>query len=212
MNITKLGHCCLVIELPGLKILTDPGSYTTAQNELKNVGVVLITHEHPDHLHVESVKQIIHSNPNATIITNSAVSKILSEAGIKSSLIEHGQSQKIKNISIEGFGEKHAVIYRTLPQVQNTGYFIENRFFYPGDALYNPGKPVEILALPVAGPWLKIAEAIDYAKEVKPTVCFPVHDGNLKSPGVVHRSPAAVLAESNIEFLIPGQGRPVYAD
>ena len=37
MKITKLGHCCLVIEEKGLKILTDPGSYTDTQNNIKEI-------------------------------------------------------------------------------------------------------------------------------------------------------------------------------
>lgn len=32
MKITKLGHCCLLIEIRGTRFLTDPGSYTTSQN------------------------------------------------------------------------------------------------------------------------------------------------------------------------------------
>jgi len=28
MKITKLGHCCLLIETKGKRVLTDPGSYT----------------------------------------------------------------------------------------------------------------------------------------------------------------------------------------
>ena len=202
MQITKLGHCCLLIKQQDLTILTDPGTYTTAQDEVKGIDIVLITHEHPDHLHLESVKKVLANNPATKIITNSAVSNILAKENIKSELLEHGNNTTIKEIAIEAFGEKHAVIYPTLPQVQNTGYFIANRFFYPGDALTHPGRPVEILALPVAGPWLKIAEAVDYAVAVKPKICFPVHDGNLKNPGITHRAPQTVLESAGIDFKV----------
>ncbi len=47
MNITKIGHCCLLIKEQGLTILTDPGTWTTDQNNLTGIDVVLITHEHP---------------------------------------------------------------------------------------------------------------------------------------------------------------------
>ena len=49
MNITKLGHCCLVLEIDGVRILTDPGNYTTAQDTMTGIDIVLITHEHGDH-------------------------------------------------------------------------------------------------------------------------------------------------------------------
>ena len=175
-----------MIEENGVKILTDPGAWTTAQNEVKGIDIVLITHEHADHLHVESVKTILVNNPQAKIITNSAVAKILSVENINCEIVEHGQSTSVKDILFEGWGEKHADIYPSITPVQNTGYFIGQRLFYPGDALYNPQKPVDILALPVAGPWLKISEAVDYAKAVKPQICFPVHDGMLKITGPYH--------------------------
>ena len=34
-----------------------------------------------------------------------------------------------------------------------------------------------MLALPVAGPWMKIADAIDFAKAIKARTAFGVHDG-----------------------------------
>lgn len=103
-------------------------------------------------------------------------------------------------VHVEGHGEKHATIYQDFGQVQNTGYFFANRFFYPGDAFYNPHKPVEILALPVAGPWLKISDAIDYAKALKPKVAFPVHDGMLKFLGPTRGVTERYLSAAGIEF------------
>lgn len=176
MKITKLGHCCLIIEVEGLKILTDPGSFTDAQNEIKNIDVVLITHEHGDHLHVPSVKAILANNPQAQVITNQGVGKILEKEGIKHQIVDGKSTTTIKGVLIESCDHRHEEIYQDYGQVQNTGYFIAKKLFYPGDAFANPGKPVDILALPAAGPWMKVSQAINYAKEIKPRVCFPVHD------------------------------------
>ena len=63
MTITKIGHCCLLIEFNERKILTDPGTFSSAQNTLIGIDVVLITHEHADHIHVESLAEIIKNNP-----------------------------------------------------------------------------------------------------------------------------------------------------
>lgn len=203
MKITKLGHCCLLIEEKGLRILTDPGNFSTLQNDVTKIDVIVITHEHADHYHIDSLRIVLKNNPQATIITNKAVGLLLDKEGIPFQLIEDGQHITIQDVLIEGYGEKHASIYPiVIPDVQNTGYFFAGRLFYPGDAYYNPKKMVEILALPVGGPWVKISEAVDYAKEIKPKMCFPVHDGMLKAPGGAHFVPNKVLTPEGIVFKV----------
>lgn len=202
MKIIKLGHCCLLIEESGLRILTDPGSYSTAQDEIAGIDIILITHEHADHIHIESLKNILKNNPSVKIYTNSSVGKLLEKEGIRYELLEDKQRKIIKNIAIEGCGDKHAEIHPSFPGVQNTGYLINEKFFHPGDSLYDPKRKVEILALPVAGPWLKISEAIDYAERLKPKVCFPIHDGALKIYGGNHKVPEIILPKKGIKFVV----------
>jgi L-ascorbate metabolism protein UlaG (beta-lactamase superfamily) len=202
MKITKFGHCCLLIEEQGVRILTDPGTFTTQQDSLTNIDFVLITHEHADHFHVPSVKAILQNNPQAQIITNAAVGALLTKEGIAFKVVGHGQSADVNGVTIEGYGQKHALIHSSLVPVENTGYFVGSRFFYPGDAFTNPGKPVEILALPVAGPWMRIAEAIDYALALKPKICFPVHEAILKAPGMTHVVPGKILEPQGITYKV----------
>ena len=210
MKITKFGHCCLLIDTSttlsvrenGVRILTDPGTYSTQQSEVKNIDFVLITHEHQDHFHIDSLKAILKNNPQAKVITNKSVGTLLEKEGIAFSVVEDGQSSNEKGVLIEGFGKDHALMHASILPIQNTGYFIANRFFYPGDAFTNPDKQIEILALPVAGPWMKLPEAIDYALELKPKTCFPVHDGILKSPGSTHLIPPKVLEPKGIKFMV----------
>jgi L-ascorbate metabolism protein UlaG (beta-lactamase superfamily) len=207
MKITKLGHCCLLIEQNGVRILTDPGNYSTAQDTLTGIDFVIITHEHTDHLHVESVKAIIKNNLEVKICTNSAVSKILAKENISSTVIEHNQVADLKGVSVKGWGSQHAPIYKTVENVENTGYIIAGRLFYPGDAFTLLDRSIDILALPVAGPWMKISEAIEYALVVKPKKCFPVHDGNLRKYGVSHRLPKNELSKAGIEFIALEEGQ-----
>ena len=202
MKITKYGHCCLLIEENGIRILTDPGTYSDQQESTLNIHIILITHEHSDHLHIESLKKVLLNNPQAKIITNTAVGERLKKENINFVIVEDGQSVVEQNILIEGFGTQHALMHSSLIPTSNTGYFIANRLFYPGDALTNPHKPIEILALPVAGPWIKVLEAVDYALELKPKICFPVHDAILKHIGSAHSVPLKVLTDQGIKFQI----------
>lgn len=202
MRIKKIGHCCLVIHESGLKILTDPGEWSTGQDQEKNIDVILITHEHPDHLHVESLKTVLKNNPKAQIITNSGVGRILEQEGIQFAKVEDSQSLNVNGLFIEGFGKMHAEIYGELGMVANTGYFLNNKFFYPGDALTDPNKSPAVLALPVAGPWVKTKEVIEFAKTLKPKLCFPVHDGMLSRTMPYYWSPEAALKPTGIEFKV----------
>jgi len=201
MKITKFGHCCLLIEEGGLRILTDPGYYSEGQNKVENIDIVLITHEHQDHLHVDSLKKILENNPVAKVFTNKGVGKFLDGQNISYSLLENGQTITEQGIEIEGFGEKHELMYSGLPQVDNVGYMVDGKFFYPGDAFTNPNKKVDLLALPVSAPWLKIGEVIDYAKLLKPNVCFPVHDASSTNPLTAYRPCSTILEPLGIKFI-----------
>ena len=203
MKIKKIGHCCLLIEIGGVKILTDPGLFTIDGHQgLKSIDIILITHEHRDHLHVDSLKNIVANNPKVKIITNQAVGKLVGGAGIAYEILEGKDSKTILDIMIEAHDAKHAEIFEDFGQVQNTGYFIDDKLFYPGDAYGEPGKKVSVLALPVAGPWCRIGDAIKYALKLKPEHAFPVHDGLIQPDkvGIYHRTPEKILKNNGIKF------------
>ena len=61
---------------------------------------------------------------------------------------------------------------------------------------------LRVFALPVAGSWMRLLEAIDYALEIKPKTCFPVHEGILKQPGSTHAILPKVLESKGIKFVI----------
>lgn len=119
----------------------------------------------------------------------------------------------INGVSVITVGSAHAAIYGGVSPCRNSGYYIGNRLFVPGDALHDtPPGPVEILGLPCGGPWMRLSEAIDYAKKISPKTVFPLHDamyvesyrsellpriigGNLESSGIAFKdlAPGATL-------------------
>ena len=190
----------MLIQVEGKTILTDPGVFSSAQDSIVGIDIVLITHEHADHFHTESVKKIIANNPNAAVITNTAVGKLLEAEGIVHELVSDGHSSNTHGVSIEGIGTLHAEIYGEYGQVENTGYLIGGKLWYPGDSFTDPQRPVDILALPVAGPWLKMKEALDYALHVKPRIAFPVHDAILKNPTMMSKYFEMILNQQQIAY------------
>jgi L-ascorbate metabolism protein UlaG (beta-lactamase superfamily) len=133
------------------------------------------THEHQDHVEPEQVKEILAKNPGARVITHEGAGRVLTEAGIPWEKIVEGDEVSIKGVTIKSVGHEHATIYKNIA-MPDTGFLIGD-LFVPGDAVHDvPDAPVRVLALPTAGPWMKISEAIDYAKKIKPQVVFPIHD------------------------------------
>ena len=203
MQITKFGQCCLLIEVAGKRILTDPGRFSVAQNDVTNIDLILITHEHADHLHSESLQIILEKNPAAKVVTNESVGKILAGFGISYEVLAEALPVECCGVALEAFEGKHAEIFEDYGQVQNTGFFIAEQLFYPGDSYIEPGKPVPVLALPVAGPWCKLSDAVGYAIRVNPGKAFPVHDAILNSDGITltHGLFESQLKAHGIEFV-----------
>jgi len=70
------------------------------------------------------------------------------------------------------------------PIIPNLGVFINGRIYYPGDSFAMPGtRDIEILALPVGAPWLKISEVVNFLRQAKPKITFPTHDAVLSEFG-----------------------------
>lgn len=182
--------------------MTDPGapSYAGKMEDERNLSAILITHEHADHLHIDSLKVILGNNPNAVVITNASVGKLLTEAGIAFTQVEDGESCELQGAALRGYGDKHAEIYDEFGQVQNTGYMIDT-LFYPGDSFCYPDQPVDILALPIIAPWMRMKDAIDYAIKVHPRIAFPVHDAIIKEFATfLYTIPGHFLPQAGIQF------------
>ncbi len=201
MEITKFGHACLLIEESGARILIDPGIFSS-DAEVENLDAILITHNHQDHLDTALVKKLLKKSPEAQVITVQETGDDLDAADIAYVTIEDGAEMTVAGVSLRSFGSVHSFIYADIPKTQNTGFMIANRFYHPGDSLYEPGVPVEILALPVAGPWMKLAEAIDFAKAVKPRVAIPMHDWFVRpeATAMMRSFPKMILEEEGIDF------------
>lgn len=206
MRITKFGHSCLLIEEGCARILLDPGAFSTIP-DLDKLDAILITHIHPDHVDVGALKKLIELNPRARIFSNTEVQAALAKNGIEVDKLEDGEMAAVQNVVIEGIGKDHALIHKTIPLAKNVGYFIANKFFYPGDALTIPDRPVEILAFPAMAPWMTVGNSIDYALAMKPKAAFPVHDALLKNGGLYHMFAEKYFSSVGTKWTViePGQ-------
>jgi L-ascorbate metabolism protein UlaG (beta-lactamase superfamily) len=183
MRLTKLGHSCLLVEESGARLLLDPGTLSGGFEELEGLTAVLFTHQHADHLDQARLRGLLDRNPRARVISDQGSAEPLGKAGVEVEAVADGQELDVGGVGIRVAGRDHAVIHPDIPVVPNVGYLIGGRLFHPGDAFTEPGQPVEVLAVPAAAPWLKLAEPIDYLRAVRPKVAVPVHDLVLSDAG-----------------------------
>jgi L-ascorbate metabolism protein UlaG (beta-lactamase superfamily) len=185
MRITKFGHACVRIEHGGQTVVIDPGMFT-APEAVDGAGAVLLTHEHPDHTDVERLRRT-----EAEIYTVDGVARALADAAPdlheRVHVLAPGTGLTIAGLQVETHGELHAVIHPELPRVHNSGFLVSDgttRLFHPGDALTAPGEHVDVLCLPVSAPWLKIGEAIDFARGVGAAHNLAIHDEIYSAAGL----------------------------
>ena len=182
MKLTKLEHAALILELSGQKLFIDPGSFTTALTETANTVAVVITHEHADHWTPEQLDRILDLNPDLLIFGPAGVAAAAS--GYQITVVKDGDSAEVGPFRLRFFGEKHAVIHKSFPVVDNVGVLVNDELYYAGDSFTIP-KDVEVgtLAVPAGAPWLKISEVIDYVLAVNPKRSFPTHEMVLSRAG-----------------------------
>ncbi|MFF3210086.1 MBL fold metallo-hydrolase [Streptomyces sp. NPDC002886] len=179
MKITKRLHSCVQLEKDGLVLVIDPGAFSEPDAGL-GADALLVTHEHPDHFEEGRLRAALDANPAARLWTLRSVAEKLAPAYPgRVHTVGHGDTFTAAGFEVQVHGELHAVIHPDIPRITNVGYLVDASVFHPGDALTVPATPVETLMLPVHAPWNKIAEVIDYVREVKPRQTLAIHDAGL---------------------------------
>jgi L-ascorbate metabolism protein UlaG (beta-lactamase superfamily) len=176
MRLTKHAHACVRIELGDVCVVLDPGVFTDAA-AVDGATAVLVTHEHPDHLHPDNLRAT-----DAPIWTIGAVADQITAAAPdlaeRVTVVTPGEAFDV-GVPVTAVGEKHAVIHPDYDRITNSGYLLDvdgTAVFHPGDALTVPEQSVDLLCLPVSAPWLKVSEAIDYALAVGAPRNLAIHD------------------------------------
>ena len=160
MELTHFGHSCLLAEFGVARLLFDPGTFSHGFEGITGLSAILITHQHPDHADPQTAAQL----------------------GGQWRAVHVGDEITVGGVTIRGAGGRHAVIHPEIPVIDNISYLIGDdehraRLMHPGDALFVPDEPIDVLATPAAAPWMKIAEAVDYLRAVAPRHAVPIHQG-----------------------------------
>lgn len=179
MELTHFGHSCLLASFPQTTVLFDPGTFSHGFEGITGLSAILITHQHPDHADPERLPALVEANPQAALYADPQTAAQLGGAW---TAVNVGDELSIGELTVRGVGGRHAVIHPDLPVIDNISYLVGDgehaaKLMHPGDALFVPDEPVDVLATPAAAPWMKISEAVDYLRAVAPTHAVPIHHG-----------------------------------
>jgi L-ascorbate metabolism protein UlaG (beta-lactamase superfamily) len=182
MRLTKFSHSCVRLERDGGVLLIDPGTLSERE-ALDGIDAVLVTHEHFDHLDVDALTEALGKQPSVEVYTHPDVAEKLSALSGVVNFVVAGDEFTAAGFRVRAYGGLHAIIHPDIPRIANLGFLIEDpdgggNVYHPGDSFEVPTDVrVDSLLVPVSGPWLKMAEAIDFTRQVAPRRAYALHDG-----------------------------------
>src|SRR5262245_9276878 len=183
MRVIKYSHACVRVESDAAVLVIDPGTLTE-RVALDGADAVLITHEHVDHLDAEALADELGKRPAVRIFTHAAVVDQLGPLAGAATAVASGEAFQAAGFAVRAYGGLHAEVHPEVPRVPNLGFLVEDSLYHPGDSFDVPeGAHVEMLFVPISGPWLKLSESIDFVRAVAPRRAFALHDCMLSDVG-----------------------------
>ena len=185
LKITFIGHGTLMFEFGGKVIHVDPWGKLADYSKLPKSDLILITHEHQDHLDLDTINKI-KTDKTVVILT-----KICADKGVAGEVMNNGDTKTIAGIKIEAVPAYNLVHKRPEsgqpyhPKGAGNGYivtFADKKVYVAGDTENTPEmkalKEIDIAFLPMNLPYTMTPEMVaDAAKAFKPKILYPYHTG-----------------------------------
>jgi len=182
LKINFLGHGTLMLDYKGWIIHVDPVSAEADYAALPPADLILVTHEHGDHLDPAAVARI--SRPGTVIVANPASAEKLAGAVV----LRNGESRTVGSVKIEAVPAYNTSPGRDRfhPKGRDNGYLLTidgRRLYIAGDTEDTPEmkalKNVDIAFLPMNQPYTMTPEQVaKAARAFKPRLLYPYHYGD----------------------------------
>ena len=122
MDVTHLGHACLLVETDRVRLLIDPGTLSSGFADLRDLDAVLVTHEHPDHVDDAAVRALLASNPGATLVLDELTG--VRFADLDAVRVAHPGETLDLGERVDVLGGTHAPVYGDVPGCPNLAYLV----------------------------------------------------------------------------------------
>lgn len=183
---TFIGHGSLMFQFDGKVIHVDPVSREADYSQLPNADLILLTHEHGDHLDTKAI-ELITQKSTQLLQTQICASQDKKE-GI---VMENSDVKTVAGLKIAAVPAYNIVHKRNdgnpfHPKSAGNGYIItfgDKRVYVAGDTENTPEmkslKNIDIAFLPMNLPYTMTLEMVaDAAKAFKPKILYPYHYGD----------------------------------
>lgn len=182
LTVSLLGHASILFEFNDKVIYVDPYSKVADYSLLPKADLILLTHEHSDHLDTVAINQI--KKEETHFVTSKVVSEILGVGTV----LNNGDKAFFDSISIDAvpaYNIEHktsdGVFYH--PKGRGNGYvltFGDKKIYVAGDTENIPEmaklSDIYIAFLPKNLPYTMTDDMfVDAAKKVNPVYLYPYH-------------------------------------
>jgi len=192
LRITFFGHATLMFEFAGKVIHVDPWSKFADYSKLGDADLILVTHEHGDHLDPEAI-EAVREEDTRIVLTKPCTEDIA--GGI---VMKNGDTETVLGLKIEAVPAYNIVHKRSSgepfhPKGRGNGYVItlgDKRVYVAGDTENTPEmkalKDIDVAFLPMNLPYTMTPEMVaDAAKAFKPKILYPYHYGDTEPQKLV---------------------------
>jgi len=208
LAITFIGHASLMFEYNGLVIHVDPVSQQADYKKLPDADLILVTHEHGDHLDAAAIKELL-KDGTRIIMTQACKNSVETVPG--TIVMKNGDEQKVKSITVDAIPAYNIEHKRPNgepfhPKGQGNGYILtfgNVRVLVAGDTENIPEiknlKNIDVAFLPMNLPYTMTPEMVaDAAKAFQPKILYPYHYGDTDTGKLLE----LLKAEKGIEVRI----------
>ena len=184
LTVTFIGHGTLMLEFDGKTIHVDPYSSLADYATMPKADLVLITHEHGDHLDSSALKHV-RTDASLVVLTETCAQGL--DGGV---VMKNGDVQTLMGIKIEAVPAYNIIHKRGggepfHPKGIGNGYvltFGDKRVYIAGDTENIPEMTaltnIDIAFLPMNLPYTMTPEmAADAARAFRPGILYPYHFG-----------------------------------